>query len=111
MRDAVSHVVPGLIFGGLGVALLWYVLRSFLRFKRTGSIRVSVSLGWSPLGDWAPIAWLFRSSFSDRDESAKSREVRGAWAVYPFLVVCVLLALALLVAGYDYLRFGHGIGN
>ncbi|MBW8750334.1 MAG: hypothetical protein JF565_02780 [Propionibacteriales bacterium] len=108
MREAFNRLVPGAIFGGAGVALLWYVARSFVQWKRTGSLRVSVSLGWSPLGDWAPLAWLFRASFSERDEPAKTRELRRSSAVFSFLAACVVLAVILLIAGYHYLRFGQG---
>lgn len=101
-------LIPGVILGGAGVALIWYVARSFSQWKRTGSLRVSVNLGWSPLGDWAPLAWLFRSSFSEREEPPKTRELRRGWVVSLFLVACVVLAVVLLMAGYHYVRFGQG---
>jgi hypothetical protein len=111
MRLTLSHVVPALIFGGLGVALLWYVPRSFQRFKRTGSIRVSIRPGWSPFSEWEPLVSVLRSGVQDREDEVKTPELRRASAVYPFLGMCGLVAVVLLVAGYDYLRFGHGIGN
>ncbi|RNM13613.1 hypothetical protein EFL26_11450 [Nocardioides pocheonensis] len=111
MRDALNRLIPGVIFGGAGVALIWYVASSCLQWKRTGSMRVSVSLSWSPLGEWAPLARLFRSALSQRDEPAKSRELRSASAVISFLGVCVVVATVLLIVGYHYLRFGHGFGN
>ena len=106
-----NHVAPGLIFGGLGVALLWYVPRAFLQFKRTGSIRVSIRPAWTPFGEWEPLVSVLKAGAQDRKEEVKTSELRRAWTVYPFLGACVLLAVALLVGGYDYLRFGHGIGN
>lgn len=111
MRDAVNHVVPGLLFGGLGVALLWYVPRSFLRFKRTGSIRVSVRPAWTPFGGWQPLVSGLRSAFQDRKEEVHTSDLRRARSVYPYLGACMLLAILLLVTGYHYLRFGHGFGN
>jgi hypothetical protein len=111
MPDAVSHVVPALIFGGLGVALLWYVPRTFLRFRRTGSIRVSIRPAWTPFGEWEPLVSGFRSAIHDRKEEVKTSELRRAWAVYPFLGACVLLALALLAGGFHYLLFGQGFGD
>jgi hypothetical protein len=111
MRDAVSHVVPALIFGGLGVALLWYVPRAFVQFKRTGSIRVSIRPGWTPLGEWQPLGSVLKAAVQDRKEDVKTSELRRAWEVYPFLGACVLLAVALLAGGYHYLRFGRGFGN
>jgi len=107
----VEHVVPGLIFGCLGVALSWYVSRSFLHFKRTGSIRLSVRPGWAPLGGWQPLMSLFKVAFTARNEEAWRTELRAVWAVYIFLVMCGLLAVGLLVGGYSYLRYGHGLGN
>ena len=111
MSHAVSHVVPAVIFGGLGVALLWYVPRSFLRYRRTGSIRVSIRSGWSPFGEWESLVCGLWCAARDPDEKLESTERRRAWAVYPFLGLCGLLACLLFVAGYDYLRFGHGLGN
>jgi hypothetical protein len=111
MRDAISHVVPALIFGGLGIALLLYVPRSFLQFKRTGSIRVSIRPAWAPFGEWQPLGSVLKAAGQDRKEEVRSSELRRPWAVYPFLGACVLLALALLAGGYHYLRFGQGFGN
>lgn len=111
MPNAVSHVVPALIFGGLGVALLWYVGRSFLRFRRSGSIRVSIRPAWTPFGGWEPLVSGLRSAVQDREEEARTSELRAPWAVYPFLGGCVMFAAVLLAAGYHYLRFGQGFGN
>lgn len=111
MPGAVSHVVPALILGGLGVALLWYVSRSFLRFRRTGSIRVSIRPAWTPFGGWEPLVSVVRSATQDRKEEVHASELRRAWAVYPFLGACVLVAVALLAGGFHYLLFGHGFGD
>lgn len=111
MPAAVSHVVPALIFGCLGTALLGYVARSFLRFRRSGSIRASIRPGWTPFGEWEPLASGLRAAVQNRKEEVEAAELRRPWAVYPFLGGCVLIALALLAAGYHYLRFGQGFGN
>lgn len=111
MRNAVSHVVPALVFGGLGVALLWYAARSFARFKRTGSVRVRIRPAWTPFDGWQPLVSGLRSALEERQEEVEASDLRRPWTVYPFLGACVLLAAALLVAGYHYLRFGHGIGD
>jgi len=111
MPDAVGHVVPALVFGSLGVALLWHVVRSFLRFRRTRSINVSIRLGWTPFGDWDPLVSGLRAAIQDRKEEVKASELRRAWVVYLFLGACVVLAAALLAAGYHYLRFGQGFGS
>ena len=52
---------------------------------------------------------LLRIATQERKEEVEATELRRGWSVYPFLGVCLLLAVALLVAGYDYLRFGHGM--
>jgi hypothetical protein len=111
VHATLSHVLPALIFGGIGVALLWYVPHSVLRFRRTGSIRVSIRPAWTPFGDWEPMVSGLKAATHDREDDLEKSELRRARTVYPFLAACSLLALALLLAGYDYLRFGHGIGN
>lgn len=108
VRDALNHLVPGVIFGGAGVALTRYVASSFLQWKRTGSMRTSVRVSWSPLAEWGLLAWLLNSSSGERGEPEKTRELRRARAVFSFLAVCAVLAALLLITGYHYLRFGRG---
>jgi hypothetical protein len=111
MPDVVSHVLPALIFGGLGVVLLWQVGRSFLRFRRSGSIRVSIRPAWTPFGDWETLVSGLRPAVQDRKEEARASELQRPWAVYSFLGAGALFAALLLGAGYHYLRFGQGFGN
>jgi len=112
MPDAVRHVVPGLILSSLGVALLWYVPRSFVRFRRTGFTKVSsIRLGWTPFGDWDPLVSGLRSAVQGRKEEVKTSELRRPWVVYLFLGASVVLAAALLMSGYHYLGFGQGFGS
>jgi len=101
--------VPGLVFGCLGVALLWYVPYSFLRFKRTGAIRLSIRPAWTPLGGWQPLMSLFKIAAKAHNEEVRVSELRKPWAAYLFLVMCGLLAIILLIGAYSYLRYGHGL--
>lgn len=101
-----SHIAPFLAFGALGLYAIWYAGRSFVAWRRDGSLGVRNRIRWMPLGAAAAtvIGW---AKGTDPTDDRRVHELQHPVVIVVWLIVCLAFAATTLFAAYDFLRFGH----
>lgn len=107
MDQLKNHIAPFVVFGALGVWILWYTVRSTVAWRRDGRLGVRNRLTWMPLG--STVTTVLDLVPGDPTDDRSVHQLKNPVVVVSWLVVCAVAAVVVFVAAVHFLRFGHGL--
>jgi hypothetical protein len=102
-----NHIAPFVVFGALGLWILWYVLRSTIAWRRDGRLGVRNRLSWMPLG--STVTTVLDLVRGDPTDDRPAHQLKNPAVVVSWLTVCAAAAVVVLYGAVNVLRFGHGL--
>ncbi|HEX2895338.1 MAG TPA: hypothetical protein VHO29_15165 [Marmoricola sp.] len=107
MDQLKNHIAPFVVFGSLGLWILWYVLRSTTAWRRDGHLGVRNRWSWMPLG--STVTTVLGLVRGDPTDDRPVHQLKNPAVVASWLVVCAAAAVVVFYAAVSFLRFGHGL--